>query len=86
MKRNGDEQIEECRGHRRHPCERGRDLCHCPNTGFQVRQAAIGARSETPLAHSVFTAATAALSLAVLATDHKLQIREGGNPEATAEL
>jgi hypothetical protein len=34
----------------------------------------------------VFTAATAAFSLAVMAADNKREIREGGNHESTLEL
>jgi hypothetical protein len=41
---------------------------------------------EAPLDYSVFTAAAAAFSLAVMAADHKREIREGGNHESTVEL
>ena len=45
---------------------------------------ALGIKS--PLDYSVFTAATAAFSLAVVAADHKQEIREGGNHASTVEL
>jgi uncharacterized membrane protein YphA (DoxX/SURF4 family) len=66
-------------------------------TGFRLREAAIGSGvlltifgismalslgMKAPLDYSVFTAATAAFSLAVLAADHKREIREGGNHES----
>jgi hypothetical protein len=41
---------------------------------------------KAPLDYSVFTAATAAFSLAVMAADHKREIREGGNHESTVDL
>jgi hypothetical protein len=40
---------------------------------------------KAPLDYSVFTAAAAAFSLAVMAADHKREIREGGNHESTVE-
>jgi uncharacterized membrane protein YphA (DoxX/SURF4 family) len=70
-------------------------------TGFRLREAAIGSGvlltifgismaltlgMKAPLDYSVFTAATAAFSLAVMATDHKREIREGGNHESTVDL
>jgi uncharacterized membrane protein YphA (DoxX/SURF4 family) len=71
-------------------------------TGFRLREAAIGSgvlltifrdfdgadpRNEGAAPdYSVFTAATASLSLAVMAADHKREIREGGNHESTVEL
>jgi hypothetical protein len=69
--------------------------------GFRLRETAIGSGVlltifgismaavlgiKAPLDYSVFTAAVAAFSLAVLAADHKREIREGGNPESTVEL
>ena len=65
-------------------------------TGFRLREAAIGSElllaifgismaptlgMKAPLDYSVFTAATAAFSLAIMAADHKREIREGGNHE-----
>jgi hypothetical protein len=65
-------------------------------TGFRLREAAIGSGllltifgismaptlgMKAPLDYSVFTAATAAFSLAIMAADHKREIREGGNHE-----
>jgi hypothetical protein len=41
---------------------------------------------KAPLDYSVFTAAATAFSLAVMAADHKREIREGGNHESTVEL
>jgi NAD(P)-dependent dehydrogenase (short-subunit alcohol dehydrogenase family) len=41
---------------------------------------------KAPLDYSVFSAAAAAFSLAVMAADHKREIREGGNHESTVEL
>jgi hypothetical protein len=70
-------------------------------TGFRLREAAIGSGVlltifgismalalgiKAPLDYSVFTAATAAFSLAIMATDHKQEIREGGTHESTVEL
>ena len=70
-------------------------------TGFRLREAAIGSGvlltifgismaltlgMKAPLDYSVFTAATASFSLAVMAADHKQEIREGGNHESTLEL
>jgi len=61
-------------------------------TGFRLREAAIGSGvlltifgismalvlgTKPPLDYSVFTAAAAAFSLAVLAADHKQEIRKG---------
>jgi len=41
---------------------------------------------KAPLDYSVFTAATSSFSLAVMAADHKREIREGGNyHESTVE-
>jgi hypothetical protein len=40
---------------------------------------------KAPLDYSVFTAAAAAFSLALMAADHKQDIREGGNLESTVE-
>ena len=69
-------------------------------TGFRLREAAIGSElllaifgismaptlgMKAPLDYSVFTAATAAFSLAIMAADHKREIREGGNHESTVE-
>ena len=69
-------------------------------TGFRLREAAIGSGvlltifgismaptlgMKAPLDYSVFTAATAAFSLAIMAADHKREIREGGNHESTVE-
>jgi uncharacterized membrane protein YphA (DoxX/SURF4 family) len=69
-------------------------------TGFRLREAAIGSGvlltifgismaltlgMKAPLDYSVFTAAAAAFSLAVMAADHKREIREGGNHESTVE-
>jgi hypothetical protein len=66
-------------------------------TGFRLREAAIGSGVlltifgismalalgiKAPLDYSVFAAAAAAFSLAVLAADHKQEIREGGNDES----
>ena len=70
-------------------------------TGFRLREAAIGSGvlltifgismaltlgMKPPLDYSVFTAATAAFSLAVTAADHKREIRKGGNHESTVKL
>ena len=70
-------------------------------TGFRLREAAIGSGVlltifgismalalgvKAPLDYSVFTAATAAFSLAVMVADHKREIRQGGNHESTVEL
>ena len=67
-------------------------------TGFRLREAAIGSGVlltifgisiavtlgvKAPLDYSVFTAATAAFSLAAMAADHKREIRERGNNEST---
>ena len=41
---------------------------------------------KAPLGYSVFTAATAPFSLAVMAADHSRDIREGGNHESTVEV
>ena len=69
--------------------------------GFRLREAAIGSGVllmifgismaltlgvKAPLDYSVFTAATAAFSLAATAGDHKREIRKGGNHESTVEL
>ena len=69
-------------------------------TGFRLREAAIGSGvlltifgismaltlgMKAPLDYSVFTAATAAFSLALMAADHKREIREGGNHDSTVE-
>ena len=69
-------------------------------TGFRLREAAIGSElllaifgismaptlgMKAPLDYSVFTDATAAFSLAIMAADHKREIREGGNHESTVE-
>ena len=68
--------------------------------GFHLREAAIGSGAlltifgismalslgvKAPLDYSVFTAAAAAFSLAVMAADHKREIREGGSHESTVE-
>ena len=70
-------------------------------TGLRLREAAIGSGvllaifgismaltlgMKAPLDYSVFTAAAAAFSLAVMAADHKQEIREVGNHESTVEL
>ena len=70
-------------------------------TGYRLREAAIGSGVlltifgismalglgiKSPLDYSAFTAAAAAFSLAVMAADHKREIREGGNHESTVEL
>jgi hypothetical protein len=67
-------------------------------TGFRLREAAIGAGvlltffgismalalgMKAPLDYSVFTAATASFSLAVMAADHKRDIREAGHHDST---
>jgi hypothetical protein len=41
---------------------------------------------KAPLDYSVFTAATAAFSLALMAADDKREIPEGENHESTVEL
>ncbi len=69
-------------------------------TGFRLREAAIGSGvlltifgismaltlgMKAPLDYSVFTAATASFSLAVMAADHKREIREAGTHDSTVE-
>ena len=69
-------------------------------TGFRLREAAIGSGAlltifgismalalgiKAPLDYSVFTAATASFSLAVMAADHRREIREGGHHDSTGE-
>jgi hypothetical protein len=70
-------------------------------TGFRLREAAIGSGvlltifgismalalgMKAPLDYSVFTAAAAAFSLAVMEADHKREIRKGGNHESAVGL
>jgi hypothetical protein len=70
-------------------------------TGFRLREAAIGSGVlltifgismalslgiKAPLDYSVFTAAAAAFSLAVMAGGHKREIREEGRHESPVEL
>ena len=70
-------------------------------TGFRLREAAISSGvlltifgismaltlgMKAPLDYSVFTAATAAFSLAVMAADHKRELGEGGNHQSTVDL
>ena len=61
---------------------KGRKACAQPADA----RVALTLGMKAPLDYSVFTAATAAFSLALMAADHKREIREGGNHESTVEL